>query len=304
MLACAGAWFRMLQHSAYDGPWYPIADVMSFSTAPPVGHRILFVLLARLVKILFPAATALRCFFASQIFALLLALHFTRKLASLFVPAGLAAMAPVILTAMTVTYPTYYNFYDLGILAFFSGGLFYILQGRLGAYLLLLTLGMLNHELIVLLIPVFAFVWFDGGPPPLRLAGQLLAQAALCFLVWEVLSWWLPSSAAPVLRTTTNLQFLRHPPPGDVKAYLVPLLWLGLAVFGTRHAPPRLSRCLILLPLLVMTTFVYGMFHELRQFYALQPVLVSLVLCLAAAHLDGGRSKRGVLDSPEPADVT
>ena len=106
--------------------------------------------------------------------------------------------------------------------------------------------------------------------------------------------WLLPSHASPELRLQTNIQELIHPTPGLLLRYLGPAMWMGVALFGYRRAPPRLKRSLILLPLLVITTFVYGQFHEVRQFDAFIPVIVALILCC----VPGDAPARAIQETP------
>lgn len=90
--------------------------------------------------------------------------------------------------------------------------------------------------------------------------------------------WLLPSDMAPRVLIATNIQEVLHPTAGLLTRYLGPAIWMGIAILGYRQASPALRRAVILLPMLVATTLVFGQFHEVRQFDAFVPVLVALIL--------------------------
>ena len=163
---CTWVCFRSLKNYGYEGPWLRIDQIMSFSADPPFGHRLLFVLLAKAVKGVFPAFSDMKCFLFSQLAAILLALGAIRKWGELFVPAGLESLPQLLLVLIVLPTMSYFNFFDFGILFTFSACLFFLVRDRFLPYLLLLGLGTLNHENSALLIPVFVAV--SVGVKPLN----------------------------------------------------------------------------------------------------------------------------------------
>jgi hypothetical protein len=279
LLGNSWACFRVLKEHGYEGDWMPLQSIMSFSFPPPVGHRVLFVLLADAIHAAIPSLGYLKCFLLSQLVAILLAFGAIRRWGALFVREELSIVAQLLLAVILIPTLHYYNFYDFGVLFFFSAGLTCLFTNRFLPYLLLLAVGTLNHEITLLLVPVFVAVHFPEGLKQPRTWGQVLLQLAAWGGVRALMFWLLPSHAAPELRLQTNLEELLHPTPGLLLRYLGPCIWMGVAMLGYRRAPRPLRQAIILLPLLATTTFVYGQFHEVRQFDAFIPVLVALILC-------------------------
>jgi hypothetical protein len=258
---------------------------MSFDFPPPVRHRVLFVLLADAFQAVFPSFSYLKCFLLSQLVGIVLAFEAIRRWGALFVQAELSILAQFLLTVILIPTMHYYDFYDFGVVFFFTTCLHCLFVNRFIPYLCLLTLGTFNHEITLLLVPIFVAIHFPESLRQPRVWGQIALQLAAWGGVRVLLFWLLPSDAMPVVRIQTNLQELVHPTPGLLLRYLAPAIWMGIALLGFRRAPPRLKRTLLLLPLLLVTTLVYGQFHETRQFDPLIPVIVALILCCFQADL-------------------
>ena len=284
---CTWVCFRSLKNYGYEGPWLRIDQIMSFSADPPFGHRLLFVLLAKAVKGVFPAFSDMKCFLFSQLAAILLALGAIRKWGELFVPAGLESLPQLLLVLIVLPTMSYFNFFDFGILFTFSACLFFLVRDRFLPYLLLLGLGTLNHENSALLIPVFVAV--SVGVKPLnrrfwiRLVLQGLVYGAVRLLLFVVL----PAHQGLTPRLGTNLNLLSHELPMLGHRYLGTVFWYAIALLGLRHAPGVLRRCTILLPLLFVTSLVYGELNETRLFDAFIPIVVALVCCYFSRRLLG-----------------
>ena len=279
LLGNSWACFRILKEYGYEGAWMPLQSIMNFSFPPPVGHRVLFVLLADGIQAVFPSLGYLKCFLLSQLVAILLAFEAIRRWGGLFVREELSIVAQLLLTVILIPTLHYYDFYDFGVVFFFSACLYCLFTDRFLPYLFLLAVGTFNHEITLLLVPVFVAVHFPEGLTRPRIWYQVALQLAAWVGVRALMFWLLPSHAWPELRLQANIQEMLHPTPGLLSRYIAPGLWMGLALLGYRRAPRRLRRALILLPLLAITTFVYGHFHEIRQFDALIPVIVALILC-------------------------
>jgi hypothetical protein len=271
--------FRVLKDYGYEDVWMPLQSIMNFSVPPPVGHRVLFVLLANGIHAVFPSLGYLKCFLLSQLVAILLAFEAIRRWGALFVREELSIVAQFLLTVILIPTLHYYDFYDFGVVFFFSACLYCLFTDRFLPYLFLLAVGTLNHEITLLLVPVFVAVHYPSGLKQPRIWWQVALQLATWGGVRALMFWLLPSHTLPVLRLQPNIQEVLHPSLGLLIRYVAPGIWMGAALFGYRRAPQRLKRSLILLPMLAITTFVYGQFHEVRQFDAFIPVVVALILC-------------------------
>jgi len=294
LLGNSWACFHVLKEHGYEGEWMPLQQIMKFSIPPPVGHRVLLVLLADVIQAAFPSFSYMKCFLLSQLVAILAAFEAIRRWAALFVRADLAFLAQFLLAVILIPTLRYYNFYDIGVVFFFSASLLCLFEERFFLYLGLLALGTVNHEIVLLLVPVYLALQFPQGVKRLATWGRVALQLAAWGGVRVLMFWLLPSSEAPEFRIETNIQELLHPTAGLLTRYLAPAIWMGVAVLGYRHAPPALRRTIILLPLLATTTFVYGQFHEVRQFDAFVPVMVALILCALPA-------KFAVRPAPDPS---
>ncbi len=290
--------FRILKDYGYESAWIPLQSIMNFSFPPPVGHRVLFVLLADGIRAVFPSLDYLKCFLLSQLVSILLAFEAIRRWGGLFVREELSIVAQLLLTVILIPTLHYYDFYDFGVVLFFSACLCCIFTDRFLPYLFLLAVGTFNHEIMLLLVPVFVAVHFPEGLKQRRIWYRVALQLVAWGGVQALLFWLLPSHASPVLRLQANIQEMLHPTPGLLLRYISPALWMGAALLGYRRAPRRLRRALILLPLLAITTFVYGQFHEVRQFDAFIPVIVALILCC----VPGDIPPRVLPENPPGAD--
>ena len=199
--------------------------------------------------------------------------------------AEFAFLAQLLLVVILIPTLRYYNFYDFGIVFFFSASLLCLFQDRFSLYLGLLALGTLIHEIVLLLVPVYVALQLPQGIKRLATWGRVALQLSVWGGVRLVMFWLLPSDMSPRILIATNIQEILHPTAGLLTRYLGPAIWTGVAILGYRHAPPALRRAVILLPMLVATTFVFGQFHEVRQFDAFVPVLVALILCALPARV-------------------
>ena len=144
-LACCWTCFLILYQAGSERPWYRIQDIMALTGDPPFQHRMLFVWIAQAVQAVLPSATYLKCFYISQILAILLSFYFIRKWAELFAPRKLAFAAQPLLAVMLMQTITYYTFYDIAIVFFYTICLTTLFQRRFFPYLVFFGLGTLNH---------------------------------------------------------------------------------------------------------------------------------------------------------------
>ena len=186
----------------------------------------------------------------------------------------------------------YRNFYDIGIVFFFSCGLLALYRRKYAWFVVIVTVGTLNHENILLLIPTAAFLLYDAEPRRIwlslvaaSLAGHLLARAALEWLIpfqkhfdWRILS----NMTKPFLL------------PVDMVTSLAALGgWYVLGIMSLPACDKRLRRLVILFPMLFGVTFLFGQFHEPRQFDAFIPVLIAVLLCNVKRMLALGKNTVG-----------
>jgi len=264
-----------LLRQGFDAPWSPIEQSLSLTAEPPFLHRVLFVYVAR-IAMQIAGLSIFHAYVFSQLVAIVLAMIAIWKLSELFVDRKWTCLAPGLLALMFMPTLTYYTFYDIGIVFFYTAGLIALFQRRRVVYLGLICAGVLNHENILLLIFLSGVIYFREKGWLAFLGTQLVLYAA----VRSVLFYFLPVSRAwSYGKIWVNLNFLFFRPQNLV-ATSVLFLWFAIAFYVDRTAaqPSRLQRCYVLLPMLVAVTLVVGQVNEARQFDAFLPIAVVMLL--------------------------
>jgi len=144
-------------------------------------------------------------------------------------------------------------------------------------FVVVVTVGTLNHENVLLLIPIAAFLLYDTEPRRVwlavvaaSLAGHLFVRAALQYLI--------PFQTQVEWKIWSNMTkpFLDH---REIAFSLLALGgWYALGLMSLPACDKRLRRLLLLFPMLCGTTFLFGLFHEPRVFNAFIPVLIAVLL--------------------------
>jgi len=242
-----------------------------------VGHRLLFVWLAQAFHAAVPALSPLRCFYASQVVASLLAIYAVGRWSAIHVGEALSSLGQVLAVILISTCLTYRNYYDIGIVFFFSCGLLALYRRNYFWFVVVVAVGTLNHENALLLIPTAAFLLYDAEPPRVwlvvvaaSLAGYLLARATMQWLMpfHEQVTWRIWSNMAKPFLLPREMAFSLLALGG----------WYALGLMSLPACDKRLRRLLVLFPMLCVVTFLFGQFHEPRQFNAFIPVLIAILL--------------------------
>jgi len=277
-LACACALCLYIFKITYDAPWAPVDVLMSNpGTLPIFGHRLLFVWLAKAFQAVIPALSAARGYYVSQVVAALLAIYAIGRWSAVHVGEALSPLGQVLAVILISTCLDYRNFYDVGIVFFFSCGLLALYRRKYLWFVVVVTVGTLNHENALLLVPIAAFLLYDAEPRrvwlavvAVSLAGHLLARAAM--------QWLIPLPGHVDWRIWSNMTrpFLDH---REMALSLLALGgWYVLGLMSLPACDKRLRRLLLLFPMLFGVTFLFGQFHEPRQFNAFIPVLIAVLL--------------------------
>ena len=270
--------FLALRNQGFEGSWYRLAEVMSFTAQPPYQHRILFVWVADALHALFPGWAPSRCYFVSQIPVILIAFVLMKRWVRLFVPPRVAVLSPLLLALMLIPTFGYFTFYDVGVTLFSTACLLLLFRRRLWAYLSVFLLGTLNHEVVLLMVPVFAVLYADAMPRG-RYLEWILLQIAGYTLIRLLLFHFLPADAAwSGGKVWMNVNFLVNRPGPVAASAAAVLFWWTAAAAGIPFAPSRLRRCLILVPLLVGMAVLVGQINEPRLMNSLIPVVLALAM--------------------------
>jgi hypothetical protein len=285
-LACTFALCLYIFKITTDGPWLPINVLMSNPSALPIfGHRLLFVWLAKALQAVVPTLSPLRGYYISQIVAALLAIYAVGRWSVLFIGEALSPFGQVLAVILISVCLDYRNFYDIGIVFFYTCGLLALYSQKYFWFVAVVTLGTLNHENALLLVPIAAFLLFDTEPRRVwmtvvgtSLAGYMLARAAMQSLIpfQRHVDWGIWSNM------TKPFIFYRE------MSYSLLALggWFVLGLISLPACDERLRRLLLLFPMLLIVTFLFGQFHEPRQFNAFIPVLIAILLSALRQMLD------------------
>jgi hypothetical protein len=277
-LASAGALCFYIFKLTEPLPGSPVDVLMSNPAAVPIfGHRLLFVWVAKAFQLAWPTLSPMRYFYASQIVASLLAIDAVGRWSAVHVGESLGSLGKVLAVILISTCLSYRNFYDIGIVFFFSWGLLALYRRKYVWFVVVVTVATLNHENALLLIPTAAFLLYDVEPRrvwvPLvaaSLAGHLLVRAAM--------QWLIPLHKQFDWRIWSNMTkpFLL---PAQMMFSLMALgAWYLLGLMSLHACDKRLRRLLILFPMLLSVALLVGLFYEARLFNAFIPVLVVVLL--------------------------
>jgi len=282
----------------FDPEWGPIAGLMFHPGAVPVfGHRLLFVGVAWIFRLAGIVSTDARyCYYLSQIVALLWSFFMVGWLVRETAGEEMEYAAYPLLALLLLPTLDYFTYYDLAIPGFYAACLVLLLKGRHGLFLGILTLGMLNHENLILMAGVGVLSAFRNRNYPLS---TLLAGASLGIYAAErqVLQKLLPLAWTHMWNWPENV----HP----IDTYgLIPLCAAALAlllplacmVVGFRYSHPllKIGAPVVLLGLTVAGA-LFGQWNESRMFDPLFAFSVPMLLSVI------GKTTAGSLQPREPA---
>src|SRR5579862_6103420 len=277
---CAATMLLAVEHG-YEGTFYTLDTILHHPSAanPPFGYRLLLPWLGLLFQSIRPAMSEHNVFIATQIVAIVAALALSGEWARIFLPRfgrpfGYVAAAMIISPTIA-----YWTFYDIAIVAFWTGCLLLLYFERPVLYVILLAIGTLNHENTLLLVPCAVAYWWPRKPKQFTVIFAVL-QVAAWAAVRELIVHLMPSGAIYVSHAWYNL----HPSSlytagGLFLSAIVLLPWWALAALGWKHSPYLLKCAALSLPELIVITFLFGKFDEPRQFVAFVPACVGLIAC-------------------------
>lgn len=288
-ILCTYALVYVLYHSGFEGPWYPLRKAMEGGLAPPFSHRVLFIGLAKAVKMLLPSAGYARCFFVTQIVAIGLALWAIERW-SHQVARGASLWSQPLLVLLLAPTITYWTFYDIGLVFFFAACLTALVLRRYTLYVVLIGLATLNHENIVTLVPVAYLLRYHSWKPTRGGLTWVAIQLAVYAAVRLVLFRMIPVHAAwQEGKLDYNLHLLAKDPTSLVKPVLVGATVATVIATGWKRIPSAVRASLLVVPALALITVFFGQLNELRQFDGALPAVVAAIVCVLQGAGEEGR---------------
>lgn len=263
----------------YEGSWYPLGTIMHHpaDANPAFGYRLLFPVIASLLQRLVPSFTDHNCFIAIQSVIIAITVYLSGEWATLFTPRLGRFFGYMLLPLMVCPTINYWTFYDIAIIAFWTGCFLLLYYRKFSLYLLTLGLATLNHENILLIIPC-AFVYCWDRMKPSRLILFTAAQVAVWFAVrYSVISA-VKGAALFDNRLLYNLFFWKnYSAHALIFACIALFPWWLVAIHGWKYASPLLRCSALSLPGLLLVTILFGRFDEARQFAAFVPSCIGLI---------------------------
>jgi len=287
VLGCSSALFLLLTRCGFEASWYPLDVLMTNPGALPVfGHRLLWVWVADGFHAIAPSRSYKACYLLSQIGPIVLSVIMVGRWSALFVRPSLSWVGQVLLVPMLATTFNYFTFYDISIVFFYALCLFLLYERRYVAFALAVGVATLNHENAALLVVVAGLETLQYGKRVC--AAVTLGSLALYVAARLGLQYLLPTSKFVDWRVWTNLIYPLIHPRLVIESALAMVFWWLAAAAVWKYAEPFLRRAAILLPMLAAVTYLFGQFHEPRQFDAMIPVVIAFILSFANAQIANG----------------
>jgi hypothetical protein len=296
-LACSGALVVYVMNSQYEGAWMPISVAMSNPASLPIfGHRLLFVWIADGFHAAIPGLSYLRSYYLSQSLASVLAIYALGRWSALFVGESLSWLGQVCGVVLISTSFNYRNFYDIGIVLFTTWGLTALYRRQYFWLVPIVAVGTLNYEgvLLIILVAVFVVLEEKPGEPVQAWLPYVIAALLLHVLIRVALAKQMPMRNQD-WRVWSNMVKPFVNPREIVRCALTLAGWYALAVAGFRFCDERLKTMSVLFPLLAGVTFLFGQFHEARQFDAFIPILIAILLSATVRRFETEYDPSGIL---------
>lgn len=293
--------FILLTRLAREREFYPLGTILTApETLDVFGRRLLLVWPARWMSLHVVGLSPLHAYYATQAAAICVTVALIGIWSARFAGWRNAYLGQVLLIVMLCPTFGFHNYYDIFIVATFTGALLCLWDRRYLLFCLIAGIGTLNHENTLILAFVALAACYQRETP--RKIAAVVGGTLAAWLVVKVgISVAVPMSASVHYRVITNLWKLVHQPRAILFSLVELSPMLFCTVFGWNVASRRLRRsALFLLVPLLAVTYLFGQFNESRQFDAFIPVAIALALCA----LPRGKSKVGHGDEEPTRSVS
>lgn len=128
-----GASMLVALERGFEGGFYPLSTIMHtpWRANAAFGYRLLLPSVAVKLQQLFPRLTDHNCFIATQVLAIAAAIYLSGEWARIFLPRFGRHFGYAAVTLMICPTIDYWNFYDIGIVAIWTGCLLLLYRGHL-----------------------------------------------------------------------------------------------------------------------------------------------------------------------------
>jgi len=270
----------------YEGPWAPVSVLMHEPSSLPIfGHRLLFVWIAKAFQMMVPRLSDLHSFYLSQFVAAFLTMYALGQWSILQIGKTCSWVGQVLGVLMISTCFRYRDFYDVAVVMFATCGLMAIYTRRYWLLVPVVLIGTFNYEGLLLLIPLAAYVAYREDPPKKWIPPVTATLLAYCVVRFSL------QAAIPFARQVDWRIWSNMTEPFLWRREMIFSIfalagWYAVAAMSVRRSDPRLRPLMLLLPLIVAVTILFGQLIEPRQFNAFIPVLVAVILSAARSKFE------------------
>jgi hypothetical protein len=280
----------LLTQLASEMRFYPLATILSApQTLDVFGRRLLLVWPAQGLSLLMPRLSPRHIYYVIQAIVICTTVSLVGVWSARFVGWRNAYLGQMFLVAMLVPTFAYHNYYDIFIVATYTGALLCLHERKYWAFGLIAAICTLNHENTLLL--VFVALAVCSKREPMWKAAVISGATLLAWFVVKVgISIAVPLQTSYHYRVITNLWKVANQPRAVLFSAIELSPMFLCTVFGWKSASGLLRRAAVFLIVpLFAVTYLFGQLDESRQFDAFIPVAIGFAL----SGLSRGKRKSG-----------
>ena len=284
-VACCSVLFQNMLGRMQQEPWYNVQTMMTNPASVPVfGQRLLLVWPAMLLKHVIPRLTYIQSFIVIQGVAIVLAIYTIGEWAALFVGHSLKFLGQILLTLLLLPTMLAYQAHDIGVVLTYTFCYIFLYRRSYWLFILAFFIAILNHQNVLLLVPVAGFVMWRKEPN-----STIVRVVAIClvvfFLTRYVLNQTIPIPQSHEQKIWWNMRQLAELPRMMIFGVMLTVPWYAGAAIVFKFADPFLKRASVLLPMQLVIYSVYGQLNEARLFHGFLPILIGIYLCFTRGQL-------------------
>jgi len=284
-VACCSVLFQNMLGRMQQEPWYNVQTMMTNPASVPVfGQRLLLIWPAMLLKHVIPRLTFIQSFIVIQGVAIVLAIYTIGEWSALFVGHSLKFLGQILLTLLLLPTMLAYQAHDIGVVLTYTFCYIFLYRRSYWLFILAFFIAILNHQNVLLLVPVAGFVMWRKEPN-----STIVRVLAIClvvfFLTRYVLNQTIPIPQSHEQKIWWNMRQLAELPRMMIFGVMLTVPWYAGAAIVFKFADPFLKRASVLLPMQLAIYSVYGQLNEARLFHGFLPILIGIYLCFTRGQL-------------------
>jgi hypothetical protein len=299
--------FHNLAFREWEAPWYNVHDMMNHPENVPVfGQRLLMIWPSILLKHLLPNLSDIQCFIVVQGLGIVLAVYAVGEWSALFVGRQLMFVGQMFFALFLLPTADFFVAHDIAVVFSYCFCFFFLYKRQYLFFLIAFSIGILNHQNILLLIPTaIAIMW------PVENQQTVIGVGALAGIIYVsiqfILNHTIPIPITHEIKVWFNMRQIAEAHRTMIFGAMLTVPWWLAAALAFRNADPFLKRASILLPMQLAIYAVYGQLNEARLFDGFLPILIGIYLCYIRerflANPLPNRSSRLIEHDSDPANL-